>query len=113
MSKRGNELIAVDDALTALAQIDPRKGRIIELRFFGGLGVEETTEALEVSPQTVLRNWKWRRPGSSASYASSLPRLTPCRRVRKRAGPNSKTLLPRTSDRSRVGMSEKCKPDTD
>jgi RNA polymerase sigma-70 factor, ECF subfamily len=57
-SKRGNELIAVDDALTALAQIDPRKARIIELRFFGGLSVEETAEALEVSPQTVLRDWK-------------------------------------------------------
>jgi RNA polymerase sigma-70 factor, ECF subfamily len=48
----------VDDALTALAQIDPRKARIIELRFFGGLSVEETAEALEVSPQTVLRDWK-------------------------------------------------------
>lgn len=57
-SKRGTELIAVDDALTALGQIDARKTRVIELRFFGGLSVEETAEVLEVSPQTVMRDWK-------------------------------------------------------
>jgi RNA polymerase sigma factor (TIGR02999 family) len=57
-SRRGNELIAVDDALTALAQIDARKARVIELRFFGGLGVEESAEVLGVSPQTVMRDWK-------------------------------------------------------
>jgi RNA polymerase sigma-70 factor, ECF subfamily len=57
-SQRGNELIAVDDALTALAQIDARKARVIELRFFGGLSVGETAEVLEVSPQTVMRDWK-------------------------------------------------------
>jgi RNA polymerase sigma-70 factor, ECF subfamily len=57
-SQRGNELIAVDDALTLLEQIDPRKSRVIELRFFGGLSVEETAEVLAVSPQTVMRDWK-------------------------------------------------------
>jgi RNA polymerase sigma factor (TIGR02999 family) len=57
-SRRGNELIAVDDALTALAQIDARKARVIELRFFGGLGAEESAEVLGVSPQTVMRDWK-------------------------------------------------------
>jgi RNA polymerase sigma factor (TIGR02999 family) len=57
-SRRGNELIAVDDALTALAQIDARKARVTELRFFGGLGVEESAEVLGVSPQTVMRDWK-------------------------------------------------------
>lgn len=57
-SRRGNELIALDDALTALAQIDSRKARVIELRFFGGLSVEESAEVLEVSPQTVMRDWK-------------------------------------------------------
>jgi RNA polymerase sigma factor (TIGR02999 family) len=57
-SRRGNELIAVDDALAALAQIDARKARVIELRFFGGLSVEESAEVLGVSPQTVMRDWK-------------------------------------------------------
>lgn len=57
-SRRGNELIAVDEALAALAQIDSRKARVIELRFFGGLSVEESAEVLEVSPQTVMRDWK-------------------------------------------------------
>jgi RNA polymerase sigma factor (TIGR02999 family) len=57
-SRRGNELIAVDDALAVLAQIDTRKARVIELRFFGGLSVEESAEVLGVSPQTVMRDWK-------------------------------------------------------
>jgi RNA polymerase sigma factor (TIGR02999 family) len=58
---RGNraaELIALDDALNALAEMDPRKARVIELRFFGGLSVEETAEALRLSPQSVMRDWK-------------------------------------------------------
>ena len=57
-SQRGRELMAVDDALTALEQIDPRKTKIVELRFFGGLSVEETAEVLGISPQTVMRDWK-------------------------------------------------------
>ncbi len=57
-SRRGNELIAVDDALAVFAQIDPRKARVVELRFFGGLSVEETAEVLQVSLQTVMRDWK-------------------------------------------------------
>lgn len=52
------DLVALDDALESLARIDPRKSSVIELRFFGGLSVEETAEVLEVSPQTVLRDWK-------------------------------------------------------
>lgn len=55
---RGAELIALDDALNALAEMDPRKARVIELRFFGGLSVEETAEALQLSPQSVMRDWK-------------------------------------------------------
>ncbi len=55
---RGAELIALDDALNALAEMDPRKARVIELRFFGGLSVEETAEALHLSPQSVMRDWK-------------------------------------------------------
>jgi RNA polymerase sigma factor (TIGR02999 family) len=56
--QRGPELIAVDEALTQLAGFDPRKARVIELRFFGGLSVEETAEILKISPQSVTRDWK-------------------------------------------------------
>ena len=52
------DLVSLDDALSALAVVDPRKSRVVELRFFGGLSVEETAEVLKVSPQTVLRDWK-------------------------------------------------------
>lgn len=58
---RAAELCALDDALNALAQKDPRRAQVIELRFFGGLSVEETAEALNVSPQTVIRDWKLAR----------------------------------------------------
>ena len=61
LSKRGSELLAVDDALSTLSQIDSRKARVVELRFFGGLNVEETAEVLGVSPQTVLRDWRLAR----------------------------------------------------
>jgi len=56
--ERGGDLIALDDALTALAAIDKRKSEVVELRFFGGLSVEETAEALKVSPDTVMRDWR-------------------------------------------------------
>jgi RNA polymerase sigma-70 factor (ECF subfamily) len=52
------DLVSLDDSLDALATLDPRKVRVVELRFFGGLSVEETAEILKVSPQTVLRDWK-------------------------------------------------------
>jgi RNA polymerase sigma factor (TIGR02999 family) len=55
------ELIAVDEALTALAQFDARKARVIELRFFAGLSVEETAEVLRISPQSVMRDWRLAR----------------------------------------------------
>lgn len=51
------ELIKLDEALERLSKIDPRQGRIVELRFFGGLTVEETAEAMEISPKTVKRDW--------------------------------------------------------
>jgi RNA polymerase sigma factor (TIGR02999 family) len=57
-SGRDRELVAIDDALNTLAEMDPRKARVIELRFFGGLSVEETAEVLKISPQSVLRDWK-------------------------------------------------------
>ena len=57
-SERGEDFIALDEALQSLAAIDERKSRIVELRFFGGLSVEESAEVLGVSPQTVMRDWK-------------------------------------------------------
>lgn len=51
------DLVALDDALSALAALDERKSRVVELRFFGGLSVEETAETLKVSPRTVLNDW--------------------------------------------------------
>jgi RNA polymerase sigma factor (TIGR02999 family) len=51
------ELLAVDEALTRLAEIDGRKSQIVELRFFGGLSIKETAEVLHVSPGTVMRDW--------------------------------------------------------
>jgi RNA polymerase sigma factor (TIGR02999 family) len=59
--ERSSELVAVDEALTALTKVDPRKGRVVELRFFGGLSVEETAEALSVSTETVQRDWRLAR----------------------------------------------------
>ncbi len=52
------DLLELDDALKGLAAVDPRKARVVELRFFGGLSVEETAEALKVSPETVHRDWR-------------------------------------------------------
>ncbi len=55
--KRAPELVALDDALTRLAQIDLRKSQVVELRYFGGLSIEEIARALDVSPITVRRDW--------------------------------------------------------
>lgn len=56
-SKPGTDVIALDEALHKLMAIDPRKGKVVELRFFGGLSVEETAEALHISSVTVMREW--------------------------------------------------------
>jgi len=53
----GGDVLALDEALKALAALDDRKSRVVELRFFGGLSIEETAEAIGVSPKTVLRDW--------------------------------------------------------
>jgi RNA polymerase sigma factor (TIGR02999 family) len=55
---RGEDLVALDEALQALAKFDERKSQVIELRFFGGLSVEETSQVLSVSVDTVMRDWK-------------------------------------------------------
>src|SRR6185369_12741286 len=54
----GEDLVKLDDALKALAALDPRKGQVVEMRFFGGLSIDETAEALQVSRDTVKRDWK-------------------------------------------------------
>jgi len=59
--ERSRELVALDEALKKLAEFDPRKSRVVELRFFGGLGVEETAEVLKVSVNTVKRDWSTAR----------------------------------------------------
>lgn len=56
---RGTDLVALDDALEALTAYDWRKGRVVELRFFAGLTVEETAVVLDVSPETVRRDWRF------------------------------------------------------
>ena len=61
-AERPPDLVALDDALNALAAFDERKARVVELRFFGGLSVEETAEVLNVSPDTVMRDWRLARP---------------------------------------------------
>jgi RNA polymerase sigma-70 factor (ECF subfamily) len=55
---RSVEVLALDDALEGLSKVDPRKGRVVELRFFGGLSVDETAVVLGISPETVMRDWK-------------------------------------------------------
>jgi len=64
--ERSRELIRLDDALNSLAAVDPRKARIVELRFFAGLDVKETAEVVGVSPETVMRDWKTARAWLSA-----------------------------------------------
>ena len=56
---RGPDLVALDEALETLARLDERRSLVVELRFFGGLSVEETAEALSVSPETVMRDWRF------------------------------------------------------
>jgi RNA polymerase sigma-70 factor (ECF subfamily) len=55
---RATELLALNDALERLATIDPRKSQVVELRFFGGLSVEEAAQVLNIAPNTVLRDWR-------------------------------------------------------
>jgi RNA polymerase sigma-70 factor, ECF subfamily len=56
--ERAAELVALDEAMNELAALDPRRSRVVELRYFGGLSVEETAEVLKISPETVMRDWK-------------------------------------------------------
>jgi RNA polymerase sigma factor (TIGR02999 family) len=56
--ERSADVVALDDALKVLASIDPRRSRVVELRFFGGLSVAEAAEVLKISPETVMHDWK-------------------------------------------------------
>ena len=71
---RAAELCALDDALDALSRMDPRRAQVIELRFFGGLSVEEAADVLNVSPQTVLRDWKIARAWLARELRRQSPR---------------------------------------
>ena len=76
---RDADLVALDDAIQGLARLDPRKARVVELRFFGGLSVEETAEVLKVSAVTVMRDWNtarawlYRELSGDSSAAGALP----------------------------------------
>ena len=68
----GTDFIAIDDALTTLATLEPRLSRVIELRFFGGLSLEETAEGLRVSVGTVRRDWNLARAWLSRELKSQM-----------------------------------------
>lgn len=59
--ERASELVALDEALERLAAIDPRRGQVVELRFYGGLSNDEIAEVLNISPNTVMRDWNMAR----------------------------------------------------
>jgi RNA polymerase sigma factor (TIGR02999 family) len=70
---RDPDLVALDDALKALAAIDRRKSQVVELRFFGGLTADETAEVLKVSPETVMRDWKLAKVWLHRELSRELP----------------------------------------
>ena len=72
----GLSLCALDDALEELALIDPRRAKVVELRFFGGLSVEETAEVLQLSPQSVMRDWRLARAWLARELGAGNPRAT-------------------------------------
>jgi len=70
---RAADLVALDDAMEALARLDPRKVQIVEMRFFGGLSVEETAEVLGVSSVTVMRDWSTAKAWLYREMSKSVP----------------------------------------
>lgn len=75
-TERGQDLVALDEALTTLSAIDERKARVIEMRFFGGLTAEETAAVLDVSRETVLRDWRLARAWLMQELLKSASRPT-------------------------------------
>ena len=74
---RGIEILALDEALESLSKIDARKGRVVELRYFGGLSVEETAEVMGISPETVKRDWKMAKAWLFAALNGEQDRTSP------------------------------------
>jgi RNA polymerase sigma factor (TIGR02999 family) len=74
---RGVDVEALDEALNALSKMDPRKGRVVELRFFGGLSVEETADVLEVSEETVTRDWRMAKSWLFRALSRAIPAARP------------------------------------
>jgi RNA polymerase sigma factor (TIGR02999 family) len=70
-SEMSAQVCALDEALNLLAEIDPRRAHVIELRFFGGLTVEETAQVLQISPQTVMREWRLARAWLARELSSA------------------------------------------
>lgn len=71
--EKAQELVALDDALAELARADPRRVRVVEMRYFGGLSVEETAEALGVHPNTVIRDWALTKAWLKRQLAQGAP----------------------------------------
>jgi len=71
------EILALDEALTRLEDIDPRKSRVVELRFFAGMSVAETAEAMELSERTILREWNLARAWLRLEMLSTNERPSP------------------------------------
>jgi RNA polymerase sigma-70 factor, ECF subfamily len=67
------DVLALDEAMTNLAKVDPRQARVVELRFFGGMSVEETAQVLEVSPRTVELDWRMAKAWLSRELATAAP----------------------------------------
>ncbi len=75
------EILAVDEILNRLAELDPQQARIVELRYFGGLSVEETAEAMAISPRTVKRNWVLSKAWMKIQWSGTGDRLAPATTV--------------------------------
>ena len=112
----GQDLVALDDALQLLTSVDARKAKVIELRFFGGLSVEETASVLDVSVDTVMRDWKlakaWllrelrdqtgKKGPTMAPTSKTVPQAVPAPRALQSSGFFTR------SDRKRVRSRSKC-----
>ena len=80
-NERGHDLVALDEALQALATVDARKAQVVEMRFFGGLSVEETALARAVSVDTVMRDWKLAKAWLSRELSQQAPTTVARRRT--------------------------------
>ena len=76
-ARRDRELLALEDALNQLGTMDPRKLSVVEMRFFGGLTAEETAEVLQISAQSVLRDWKLAKAWLTRELKAAAPEVIP------------------------------------